>query len=96
MTQTSQAEAPQKNRKIQIGEVVSAKMQKTVIVQITRRVRHPQFKKIITKRERFHVHDGEAKAKVGDRVRIGETRPLSRLKRWELLEVITQAEETVK
>lgn len=94
MTQTSTTTvAPSKNRKVLIGEVVSAKMTKTIVVQVSSRVQHPQFKKIITKRARFHAHDGEAKAKVGDRVRIGETRPLSRLKRWELLEIVTRQGE---
>lgn len=94
MTQTTTVtETRNKNRKILIGEVVSAKMTKTIVVQVSQRVQHPQFKKIITKRTRYHVHDGESKAKAGDSVRIGETRPLSKLKRWELLEVLSRQGE---
>jgi len=95
MTQTTPAatEPRKKSRKILVGEVVSTKMTKTVVVQVSQRVAHPQFKKIITKRARYHVHDGESKAKVGDRVSIGETRPLSRLKRWELLEILLRQGE---
>ena len=78
--------------KERIGEVISAKMEKTIVVQVERRVPHPQFKKIVKFRKKFYAHDGEKKAKQGDTVRIAECRPLSKLKRWKLVEVIAQAE----
>jgi len=75
-----------KNEKI--GEVVSAKMAKTIVVQVTRRVPHPLYKRIVTKRKKFYAHDEKGQAHVGDVVRIVESRPLSKLKRWTLGEVI--------
>lgn len=84
------AAAPAKTavRKERVGQVVSTKMQKTLVVESITRVPHPLFGKIVKHRKRFYVHDEESKAKQGDTVRIGETRPLSKLKRWELLEII--------
>jgi small subunit ribosomal protein S17 len=78
-----------KNRKI--GEVVSAKMQKTIVVEVSRRVPHPLYKRIITKRKKFYAHDEEGRAKLGDVVQIIECRPLSHLKRWRLGEVVRKA-----
>lgn len=78
--------------KERIGEVVSAKMEKTIVVQVERRMAHPQYKKIIRLRKKLYAHDEEKKAKAGDTVRIVECRPLSRLKRWKLVEVLAQAE----
>lgn len=78
-----------KNEKV--GEVVSTKMAKTIVVEVTRRVAHPVYKRIVTKRRKFYAHDEAQSAKVGDVVRIVECRPLSRLKRWELRDVIRQA-----
>jgi small subunit ribosomal protein S17 len=78
-----------KNQKI--GEVVSTKMQKTIVVEVSRRVPHPLYKRIIGKRKKFYAHDEEASAKTGDIVRIVECRPLSKLKRWQLAEVIRRA-----
>lgn len=88
MTEQVKASESKKNRKIQIGEVVSTKMEKTIVVKVTRRVPHPQFGKIVKVSKRFYAHDEKGQATVGDSVRIGETRPLSKLKRWELLEII--------
>lgn len=88
MSETQQVETKVKSPRELVGEVVSAKMQKTVVVKVSRRVTHPQFKKIITVNKRFYAHDGEGKAKEGDKVRIVETRPLSRLKRWQLVEIL--------
>jgi len=84
------AAAPAKTavRKTRVGQVVSTKMQKTLVVESITRVPHPLFGKIVKHRKRFYVHDEENQAKQGDTVRIGETRPLSKLKRWELLEII--------
>ena len=78
-----------KNEKV--GEVVSTKMQKTIVVEVSRRVPHPLYKRIIGKRKKFYAHDEEGTAKVGDVVRIIECRPLSKLKRWQLGEVVRQA-----
>src|SRR5450755_4073693 len=78
-----------KNQKI--GEVVSTKMQKTIVVEVSRRVPHPLYKRIIGKRKKFYAHDEEGTAKMGDVVRIIECRPLSKLKRWRLAEVVRRA-----
>jgi small subunit ribosomal protein S17 len=78
-----------KNEKV--GTVVSTKMQKTIVVEVSRRVPHPMYKRIITKRKRFYAHDEEATARVGDTVRIIEHRPLSKLKRWTLGDIVRRA-----
>lgn len=78
-----------KNEKV--GEVVSTKMAKTIVVQVTRRVPHPVYKRIISKRKKFYAHDESGQAAMGDVVRIIECRPLSKLKRWTLGEVIRKA-----
>lgn len=75
-------------RKDRVGEVISDKMSKTVVVRVERRVPHPRYGKVVTKSSKFYAHDEEGKAKVGDRVRIVETRPLSKLKRWRVVEVL--------
>jgi len=75
-------------RKILIGKVISAKMQKTVVVQVERLVIHPRYKKVIRKYSKFKVHDENSLAKEGDTVKIIETRPLSKEKRWAILEII--------
>ncbi|NJK90441.1 MAG: 30S ribosomal protein S17 [Blastochloris sp.] len=87
-TAVEKAEKP--SRKEKTGEVVSDKMQKTIVVKVVRRVPHPKFKKIVKVSNKFYAHDEDGKAKVGDTVRIAETRPLSKLKRWELVEVVGQ------
>jgi small subunit ribosomal protein S17 len=79
------------NKNEKVGQVVSAKMEKTIVVEVTRRVPHPLYKRIINKRSKFYAHDEERRAKVGDVVRIIECRPLSKLKRWRLGEVIRKA-----
>src|SRR5215468_12760871 len=78
-----------KNEKV--GQVVSTAMQKTIVVEVSRRVPHPLYKRIIGKRKKFYAHDEEGSAKNGDIVRIIECRPLSKLKRWRLAEVIRRA-----
>lgn len=87
-TQTSPAPAAQKVRKERTGEVVSDKMNKTIVVRVERRFRHPKFKKVVTQFKKFYAHDEKNEAKVGDVVRIQETRPLSKTKSWQLLEVV--------
>src|SRR5881397_726374 len=78
------------NRKERVGEVISNKMTKTIVVRVERRFPHPKFKKVITGYKKLYAHDEKAEAKVGDRVRIEETRPLSRLKRWRLVAVVNR------
>jgi small subunit ribosomal protein S17 len=78
-----------KNEKV--GQVVSTKMTKTIVVEVSRRVPHPLYKRIIGKRKKFYAHDEEGTAKMGDVVRIIECRPLSKLKRWRLAEVVRRA-----
>ncbi len=75
-------------RKTRVGLVVSDKMTKTIVVQVTTRKPHPRFGKIVKHRKKFYAHDDQEQASEGDTVRIGETRPLSKLKCWELLEVL--------
>jgi small subunit ribosomal protein S17 len=88
-TITTPSTAPSRGlRKERVGQVVSTKMQKTAVVETTTRVPHAKFGKIIKQVKRFHAHDEEGKAQVGDTVRIAETRPLSKLKRWRLVEII--------
>ena len=76
-------------RKTRIGVVTSTKMDKTIVVEYVARVPHPKFKKIVKKSKKFYAHDENSTAKVGDKVRIVETRPLSKPKCWELVEVLT-------
>jgi len=78
-------------RKVREGLVLSAKMDKTVIVGVTDRVRHRRYGKTLQRTRRFYAHDETNDAREGDRVRIAETRPLSRLKRWRLVEVLERA-----
>jgi small subunit ribosomal protein S17 len=75
-------------RKTRVGEVVSHTMNKTIVVRTVTRVPHQKFGKIVKHVKKFHVHDENNEAKVGDRVSIMESRPLSRLKRWRLVEVL--------
>jgi len=79
------------NKNEQVGRVVSTKMNKTIVVQVTRRVQHRLYKRVVTRRKNFHAHDEENTARVGDTVRIEECRPLSRLKRWRLKEIVRRA-----
>lgn len=76
------------SRKEKIGLVVSDKMSKTVIVRVERKIAHPLYKKIVSKRKKFYAHDEENEAKTGDLVRIEESRPLSKLKRWKVAEIV--------
>ena len=91
MSEAATAESPATKapvRKTRVGVVVSDKMNKTIVVEVERRVPHPQFKKIIRKTSKFYAHDETEQAKIGDKVLISETRPLSKLKRWNLEEVL--------
>ena len=89
MAEKQAAKQGLKNEKV--GQVVSTKMQKTIVVEVSRRVPHPLYKRIIGKRKKFYAHDEQGTAKPADVVRIVECRPLSKLKRWTLAEVIRRA-----
>ena len=81
------------HRKERLGKVIAAKMTKTIVVQVQRRFPHPQYKKVITAYSKFYAHDEKSEAKVGDLVLIRETRPLSKLKRWRLTQVVEKSAE---
>jgi small subunit ribosomal protein S17 len=88
VTQTAEKRGTRKER---VGDVISNKMAKTIVVRVQRRFPHPQFKKVVTAYSKFYAHDEKAEAKVGDTVRIEETRPLSKLKRWRLVAVVEKS-----
>ncbi len=95
-TKTSSAPAtpasPRKSkRKVLVGEVVSTKMQKTIVIEVTRKFSHPLYTRVMSRDKRFYAHDENKEAHVGDVVRIEETRPLSKLKRWRLLEIVRRS-----
>src|SRR5580698_4267757 len=96
MAESTNIVAATGKRKVRVGEVVSNKMTKTIVVRVERRFPHAQYKKIVTAYKKFYAHDEKSEAKVGDTVRIEETRPLSKLKRWQLVEVVERnVEDTV-
>jgi small subunit ribosomal protein S17 len=80
------------NRKERTGVVVSDVQNKTIVIEVTRRTPHPRYKKVIKVKKKYTAHDEQNEAKIGDTVRVGETRPLSKAKRWRLLEIISHAE----
>jgi small subunit ribosomal protein S17 len=89
VTESQQSELPKRHlRKTRVGEVVSNKMDKTIVVEVVRRVPHPKFGKIVKRTKKLYAHDQENKCEIGDLVRVEETKPLSRLKRWQLVEVL--------
>src|SRR5215470_17543039 len=93
-TTTTTKETKYRQRQEKVGIVTSTKMQKTIVVEVRRRVAHPVYKRIVTKRSKFMAHDEHGKAHEGDMVRIVESRPLSKNKRWSLKEVIRAAATT--
>ena len=100
MAETVTPIAPEKaargTRKERLGRVISNKMTKTIVVSVERRFQHPTYKKVVTSFSKFYAHDEKSEAKVGDVVLIEETRPLSKLKRWRLTQVVEKGEEAVK
>ncbi len=84
-----QAPAPRRNEKV--GLVVSTKMEKTIVVEIEMRKAHPKYKRVMKSNKKFYAHDEQSSARMGDVVRIRETRPLSKLKRWSLEEIIRRS-----
>jgi len=94
-TTTTTTAATRGKRKERLGEVVSNKMTKTIVVRVERRYPHRKYKKVVTGYKKFYAHDEKAEAKVGDTVRIEETRPLSKLKRWRLVAVVERSSGVV-
>jgi len=90
-TTAASQEVERNNRKIREGMVSSIKMDKTIIVTVVEQVRHPQYSKTIQRNKKLYVHDEINDAKIGDRVRVSETRPLSKTKRWRLVEILERA-----
>jgi len=88
---TTNSDTKRGTRKERVGRVISDKMQKTVVVAIERRVAHPVYGKMVTRTKKVKAHDEENSAKNGDLVRIAETRPLSKDKRWRLVEIVERA-----
>jgi small subunit ribosomal protein S17 len=78
-------------RNEKVGQVVSTKMQKTIVVEVEMRKAHPKYKRIVRTSKKFYAHDEQNSARVGDMVRIRETRPLSKLKRWQLEEIVRRS-----
>jgi small subunit ribosomal protein S17 len=90
-TPATTAEKTQGRRKTLIGEVVSTKMAKTIVVEVHRQKAHPFYKRVVKRSKKFYAHDEKGTAHLGDVVKIEETRPLSKLKRWELKEIVRKA-----
>ena len=97
MTTVTQTAAPARHsRQELVGKVTSAKMEKTIVVQVTRMVQHPRYRRVVRISKRFYAHDEQREARPGDTVRIVETRPLSKLKRWRLMEVVARSTRVVE
>lgn len=92
MTQANLADQTKAERTI-IGQVVSNKMNKTIVVQIERKVKHPMYGKYVKRTSKMYVHDEDNTSKIGDVVRIQQTRPLSKTKRWKLVEIVKREEQ---
>jgi small subunit ribosomal protein S17 len=86
--ETQNAAAPRGDRTELVGKVTSAKMEKTIVVEVTRLMQHPKYRRVVRISKKFYAHDEKRQAKQGDTVRIAASRPLSRLKRWRLKEVL--------
>jgi small subunit ribosomal protein S17 len=86
-----QNETERGSRKVRLGTVLSDKMEKTVVVGVTRRVAHPLYGKHVMRTKKYYAHDADGQARQGDLVRIMETRPLSKTKRWRLVEIVERA-----
>jgi len=92
MTEEVKSEATVESRRNEkVGQVVSTKMQKTIVVEVEMRKAHPKYKRTIKSSKKFYAHDEQNSARVGDMVRIRETRPLSKLKRWNLEEIVRRS-----
>ena len=93
MDETIKTPSARTHRKERVGEVIANRMTKTITVRVERRYPHPKFRKVVTGYKKFYAHDEKGEAKVGDRVRIEETRPLSKTKRWRLVEIVERGAE---
>src|SRR5579863_3657944 len=91
MTVATEKQAPASRRNEKVGNVVSTKMQKTIVVEVEMRKAHPKYKRIVKSSKKFYAHDEQNSARVGDVVRIRESRPLSKLKRWTLEEIVRRS-----
>lgn len=91
MSDTEQTDTPRASRKTREGLVVSTSMNKTAVVAVIERVQHPRYSKTVQQTKKLYVHDEENDARLGDRVRVMETRPLSKNKHWRLLEIVERA-----
>ena len=93
MAETTQTEPTAKGsrRKTMIGQVVSTKMAKTIVVEVRRQKAHPYYKRVVNRSKKFYAHDEQGTAHTGDWVKIEETRPLSKLKRWQLKDILQRA-----
>lgn len=90
MTAETAVAAARGERTELVGKVTSAKMEKTIVVEVQRLVQHPKYRRVVRISKKFYAHDEKREAKTGDTVRISSTRPLSKLKRWRLKEVLTR------
>ena len=88
---TTETEARENRRKVREGIVASTKMDKTIVVKVVDRVRHPLYDKTLQRTKKLYVHDETNDAREGDRVRVAETRPMSKQKRWRLVEILERA-----
>jgi small subunit ribosomal protein S17 len=88
---TEKTQAPASRRNEKVGNVVSTKMQKTIVVEVEMRKAHPKYKRIVKSSKKFYAHDEQNSARLGDVVRIRETRPTSKLKRWALEEIVRRS-----
>jgi small subunit ribosomal protein S17 len=92
MAETTETQAkPAGRRKTLIGEVVSTKMAKTIVVEVRRQKAHPLYRRVVARSRKFYAHDEQGTAHLGDFVKIEETRPLSKLKRWQLKEIVQRS-----
>lgn len=97
MTIETQAAPPARHaRQELVGKVTSAKMEKTIVVEVTRMVQHSKYRRVVRISKRFYAHDEQREARPGDTVRIVETRPLSKLKRWRLKEVVARSTRVIE
>jgi small subunit ribosomal protein S17 len=91
MTEETKTEKTPGQRKVLVGQVVSTKMAKTIVVEVNRQKAHPLYRRVVKRSKKFYAHDELQTARTGDQVRIEETRPLSRLKRWTLKEIVKRS-----
>jgi small subunit ribosomal protein S17 len=91
MAEATNTEKTAGQRKVLVGQVVSTKMAKTIVVEVNRQKAHPLYRRVVKRSKKFYAHDEEQTARTGDFVKIEETRPLSRLKRWTLKEIVKRS-----